>query len=54
VTNEEMDDMVDSWHESDGSQTIYEYMGMTREEYGYWVETCIIPQSYLDRRSQVM
>lgn len=35
---EEIDDYIDEWHDSDTDQEIYEYLGMTEEEYGLWVE----------------
>lgn len=54
MTNDDMDDMVEAWHESDSKDTIWQFMAMTREEYGYWVETNIIPQSYLDRNPEVL
>lgn len=54
MTNDEMDDMVDAWHDGEGNETIWEFMGMTQTEYASWVETCVIPQSYLDRRSEIM
>jgi DNA-directed RNA polymerase specialized sigma subunit len=37
VTVEAIDDFVDAWHESDSDLEIYEYLGMTEEEYGEWV-----------------
>ncbi|MGJ9460469.1 hypothetical protein [Oceanobacillus sp. CF4.6] len=35
---EEIDDYVDEWHDSDSDEEIYDYLGMTIEEYGVWVE----------------
>lgn len=37
VLLDEIDDFVDSWHESDSDQDIHEYLGMTEEEYSLWV-----------------
>lgn len=35
---DEIDDYIDDWHNSDSDEKIYEYLGMTEEEYGLWVE----------------
>lgn len=35
---EEIDDYIKKWHESDSNETIYDYLGMTEEEYYLWVE----------------
>lgn len=34
-----IDDLIDEWHESDSESELYEYLGMTFEEYTHWVET---------------
>lgn len=34
---DEIEDFVDAWHDSDSEQEIYEYLGMTFEEYSLWV-----------------
>jgi hypothetical protein len=35
---DEIDAFVDSWHEGDTDEPIDTFLGMTREEYGLWVE----------------
>jgi len=35
---EDIDDAVDSWHESDGTEPISAFLGMTADEYAVWVE----------------
>src|SRR4051794_32934853 len=35
---EEIDGYVDAWHEGGTGQPIYDFLGMTREEYSLWVE----------------
>ena len=35
---EQIDDYVEKWHETDTNSSIYEYLGMTEEEYFLWVE----------------
>lgn len=35
---EEIDDYIDEWHESDSKEELHDYLGMTFEEYGIWVE----------------
>jgi len=43
-SDEEIDDEIEKWHRGHGlDQTIYEFLGWTREEYGRWVETCEKP-----------
>jgi len=38
VRAEEIDDFVDAWHNGDSAEPIYDFLGMSREEYGLWVE----------------
>jgi hypothetical protein len=50
-----MDDAVEAWHlDRHTQQAIWEYLGMTHEEYGRWVEN---PRAILDiieeRRKQL-
>src|SRR4051794_22038204 len=35
---DEIDDYVDEWHESETTQKIWRFLGMTRDEYALWVE----------------
>lgn len=35
---EDIDDYIDEWHESDSQEEIYEFLGMTFDEYAIWVE----------------
>ena len=35
---DDIDEFVGKWHEGDSKVPIYEYLGMTREEYSAWVE----------------
>jgi hypothetical protein len=34
----EIDDYVDTWHESDSNVPLYKFLGMTRKEYSLWVD----------------
>lgn len=34
----DIDDFIDKWHDSDSNDEIYDYLGMTREEYFLWIE----------------
>lgn len=38
VLADEIDDFVDTWHESDTGKPLHAFLGLTREEYGLWVE----------------
>lgn len=35
---EQIDDYVEQWHETDTELSVYDYLGMTEEEYFLWVE----------------
>ena len=37
MTDEEIDDRIDKWHQGGTGQTLIEYLGMTRDEYRDWV-----------------
>jgi hypothetical protein len=37
VEPEKIDDFVDEWHEGTNSLSLREYLGMTKEEYAYWL-----------------
>ena len=47
---DEIDDFVDSWHESDSDLSIHEFLGMTREEYLSWVKDPNVLPRILDAR----
>lgn len=38
VLLEEIDDFVGRWHESDSSETLHDFLGMTFSEYQMWVD----------------
>lgn len=35
---EEIDDYIEKWHTTDSNESVYEYLGMSEEEYFLWVE----------------
>lgn len=35
---DDIDDYIDIWHDSQGDEPIYEFLGMTQEEYARWVK----------------
>jgi hypothetical protein len=37
VLSDEIDDFVERWHDNDSTEEIYEYLGLTFEEYSLWV-----------------
>jgi hypothetical protein len=37
VLADEIEDFVEAWHESDSNVGVYEFLGMTFEEYSLWV-----------------
>lgn len=38
VFSVEIDDWIDAWHKGDYECELYEFLGMSKEEYGDWVE----------------
>jgi hypothetical protein len=34
---EDIDDFIDTWHENPGMEELYEFLGMTAEEYSLWL-----------------
>ena len=34
-----IDDYFEAWHVSSSDETVYEFLGLTREQYFKWVET---------------
>lgn len=43
MNREQLDDLVDKWHDSESKVSLHEYLGMTREEYAVWTEFDILP-----------
>jgi hypothetical protein len=41
--SEELDDLVDKWHDSESELSLSEYLGMTQLEFAVWVEFDIAP-----------
>jgi hypothetical protein len=37
ATGGEIDDCIDAWHERPGKTELFEFLGMTREEYAAWL-----------------
>lgn len=37
ASSQEIDDYVDKWHTNPGMQEIYEFLGMSEEEYSLWL-----------------
>jgi len=43
MTEQEIDDKITEWHSSDSQLTIYEYLGMTWEQYSHFVLHSEVP-----------
>src|SRR5208337_2218006 len=44
VLPEEIDDFVQGWHQSDSNKELYEFLGMTWDEYATWVaDASVLP-----------
>ncbi|OQX23479.1 MAG: hypothetical protein BWK80_25845 [Desulfobacteraceae bacterium IS3] len=37
LLTDDIDDYVDMWHESDKDEELYDFLGMSRQEYRLWV-----------------
>ncbi|SPF42545.1 hypothetical protein SBF1_2630003 [Candidatus Desulfosporosinus infrequens] len=37
-----INDYINEWHESTSEETLYEYLGLTREQYVQWVRRNIV------------
>jgi hypothetical protein len=49
MNREQLDDLVDKWHDSDTKMSLHEYLGMSREEYAIWTEFDILPDEEITR-----
>lgn len=43
MSDKEVDDLIEMWHESEEDVPIHEFLGWTKEQYKRWVETGEIP-----------
>lgn len=46
--DEVMDDLIGEWHDSpEDGRTLHEFLGLTWEEYGKWLQTNELPSGYV-------
>lgn len=51
---EDIDDFVSAWHEGDSEVPLHEFLGMTHEEYSYWiVDANVLPNIILARKKHI-
>ncbi len=51
VLAEDIDDYVDRWHSESGKQQIYDFLGLSRDEYSLWLRhPDLLPQIARARR----
>ncbi|MEW6237245.1 MAG: hypothetical protein AB1656_17820 [Candidatus Omnitrophota bacterium] len=52
---DEIDDYIDAWREDEsGEEELYEFLGMTKEEYSLWVtDPDVLPFIVMARKQQV-
>ncbi|MGS2779908.1 hypothetical protein ACVBAX_21455 [Robertmurraya sp. GLU-23] len=43
LTNDNIYDFIEEWHNSDSEKELHEYLGLTFEQYAYWVKTDQLP-----------
>lgn len=52
VLPEEIDDYVDKWHDDSGNQPIYEFLGVSKQEYFLWLrDPDVLPHIIRARRN---
>lgn len=39
VTEENIDELIETWHNGDSKQPLHEFLGLTFEQYSHWVQT---------------
>lgn len=44
VTNKNIDDLIDAWHDSHSPLALHEWLGLTWEQFKYWVENKVLPR----------
>lgn len=42
VTIDDIDDYIDKWHNGDSRESVYDYLGLTWEQYAKWVDKGVI------------
>ncbi|MEI2282438.1 hypothetical protein [Paenibacillus polysaccharolyticus] len=52
--SEDIETYIEEWHESESTEEVFEYLGMTEEEYGLWVENDGILRSIFAARQLKM
>jgi len=45
VTKENIDDLIDEWHEGNSEQKLHEFLGLTEEQYAHYVKTNELPNN---------
>ena len=54
VLPEDIDEFVDAWHQNSNGKEIFEYLGMTRQEYSIWLrDPDILPHIVRSRRDNL-
>lgn len=39
MTDDELNDKIDAWHDGDSPEPLHRYLGWTWEQYKHWVQT---------------
>ena len=53
LTEDDIDDLVDTWHAGGTGMPLHEFLGLTREEYAHWVEQPDAPHPTLYERTHI-
>src|SRR5437868_12859853 len=49
---DDIDDFIDRWHQDPQGKPLYEFLGMTRQEYALWVDECSVLPVIVSVRAQ--
>ena len=49
ATIDDLDDYLDEWHDGSSSQSIEDYLGLTKEQYFKWCQDPVLLKNELDK-----
>ena len=52
---DEIDDFIDTWHESDSDLELHDFLGMSNDEFSAWVkDSSVLPHIIRAKRKQLV
>jgi hypothetical protein len=52
VGYDDIDDFIDQWHQAPQGKSVYDFLGMTRQEYALWVTEASVLPTIISIRAQ--